>query len=92
MLNEEIKKYSIEGAEATKDMVDPKILVSPVFTLNEDEWKRVIYSFVSLASSLQDKLNIPFVIRVIDADDEMVVADLDTFNEFSTDIDTGIGE
>jgi len=74
MLDEEMKKFAIENAIATSDMVDPKILISPMFTLQEDEWKRVIYSFTSLAASLQDKLNTPFLVRIIDADNEMNVS------------------
>jgi hypothetical protein len=66
-----MKKKVFELAELTKDMSDPRIIITPVFSLTDVEWKQLLYAFEDLRSSIEKMTKTVLVLNVIDGDDEI---------------------
>ena len=71
MLNEEMKQQAIDYADIVDDMVDPRIMITPVLTATKDEWRKIIFSLLDLVNAIQNKANLPINLHVIDANDDL---------------------
>jgi hypothetical protein len=70
-VNEQVKQEAIELAYEANNMIDPRIIISPVLTLTIDEWKRVLVAFLELKTAISNKLNNSITLNILDANDDI---------------------
>jgi hypothetical protein len=96
VLDEIIKQKSIEMAKHIISMSDPRIIISPIMSLSDDNWKNILYTFNYLIKSIQKTTNMVLVLNVIDGDDELSESLLDVDDEeydfpIITDLENEVG-
>lgn len=77
MLDEEIMKEAKELADYSEDAVIPMMLIGPTITTERDDWLKIIYSFLVLKKSLEQRMNLKIQATVIDCDEDVGVDVLD---------------
>ena len=68
-LDPELKKQAVNYAHKALDMSDPRIVIASPITIDEEDWRRLIYSISDLCKNIEQKINTAIIIAIIDFDE-----------------------